>query len=65
VVLPPSEHLKSRLGFFGSAQEFDKARILGRFLKNDKFCFCDRHALGLKQQVGEILLCQETESTVS
>jgi hypothetical protein len=35
--------------FFGSAQEFDGACILSRFLKNDKFCFCDRHALRLEQ----------------
>jgi hypothetical protein len=34
---------------FGSAQEFDVACILSRFLKNDKFCFCDRHALRLEQ----------------
>jgi hypothetical protein len=34
---------------FGSAQEFDGACILSRFLKNDKFCFCDRHALRLEQ----------------
>ena len=33
----------------GSAQEFDGACILSRFLKNDKFCFCDRHALRLEQ----------------
>jgi hypothetical protein len=30
-------------------QEFDGACILSRFLKNDKFCFCDRHALRLEQ----------------
>jgi hypothetical protein len=35
--------------FVGSAQEFDGACILSRFLKNDKFCFCDRHALRLEQ----------------
>jgi hypothetical protein len=44
------------LRFFGSAQEFDGARILSRFLKNDKFCFCDRHALRFEQQVGEIFV---------
>jgi len=33
----------------GSAQEFDGACILSRFLKNDKFCFCDRHALRFEQ----------------
>ena len=33
----------------GSAQEFDEACILSRFLKNDKFCFCNRHALRLEQ----------------
>ena len=40
----------------GSAQEFDETCILGRFLQNDEFCFCDRHALGLEQQVTEILV---------
>jgi hypothetical protein len=40
----------------GSAQEFDGACILSRFLKNDKFCFCDRHALCFEQQVGEIFV---------
>ena len=40
----------------GSAQEFDGARILSRFLKNDKFCFCDRHALRFEQQVDEIFV---------
>ncbi len=33
----------------GSAQELGETRILSRFLKNDKFCFCDRHALCLEQ----------------
>jgi hypothetical protein len=33
----------------GSAQEFVETRISGCFLKNDEFCFCDRHALCLKQ----------------
>ncbi len=28
----------------------------GCFLKNDEFCFCDRHALCLKQYVGEIFV---------
>jgi hypothetical protein len=37
------------LGLIGSAQEFVETRILGCFLKNDEFCFCDRHALCLKQ----------------
>src|SRR5215469_4942328 len=41
---------------FGSAQELVETRILGRFLQNDKFCFCDRHALSLEQQVTEILV---------
>src|SRR5947209_8643926 len=45
-----------RLSFSGSAQEFDGACILSRFLKNDKFCFCDRHALRLEQQIAEILV---------
>jgi hypothetical protein len=34
----------------------DGACILSRFLKNDKFCLCDRHALRFEQQVGEIFL---------
>src|SRR6266478_883890 len=42
--------------YSGSAQEFDGACILSRFLKNDKFCFCDRHALCFEQQVGEIFV---------
>ena len=33
----------------GSAQEFVETRISGCFLKNDEFCFCDRHALRLEQ----------------
>ena len=33
----------------GSAQEFVKTRILGCFLKNDEFGFCDCHALSLQQ----------------
>ena len=33
----------------GSAQEFVETRISGCFLKNDEFCFCERHALCLKQ----------------
>jgi hypothetical protein len=41
--------LSFALCFIGSAQEFDGACILSRFLKNDKFCFCDRHALRLEQ----------------
>ena len=40
----------------GSAQEFVETRILGCFLKNDKFGPGDRHALGLEQQVVEILV---------
>jgi hypothetical protein len=51
--LPDLEHAKVAvivsLRSFGSAQEFDGACILSRFLKNDKFCFCDRHALRLEQ----------------
>jgi hypothetical protein len=45
-----------KVNISGSAQEFDGACILSRFLKNDKFCFCDRHALRLEQQVGEIFV---------
>jgi hypothetical protein len=47
-VLQVSERLKQACKA-GSAQEFDGACILSRFLKNDKFCFCDRHALRLEQ----------------
>ena len=43
-----AHHLLTRIN--GSAQEFDGACILGRFLKNDRFCFCDRHALCFEQQ---------------
>src|SRR5207245_7706557 len=49
-----AHHLLTRIN--GSAQEFDGACILGRFLKNDRFCFCDRHALCFEQQVGEIFV---------
>ena len=45
-----------RLSFLGSAQEFVETRILGCFLKNNKFGPGDHHALGLEQQVAEILL---------
>jgi hypothetical protein len=47
--LHSSERIASWPRKKGSAQEFDGACILSRFLKNDKFCFCDRHALCLKQ----------------
>jgi hypothetical protein len=40
---------KFSLTIMGSAQEFGGTCILSRFLKNDKFCFCDRHALRLEQ----------------
>ncbi|MGA7621933.1 MAG: transposase, partial [Candidatus Acidiferrales bacterium] len=40
----------------GSAQEFVETRILGRFLKNDEFGLCGRHALSLQQQIGEIFV---------
>jgi hypothetical protein len=40
----------------GSAQEFVETRISGCFLKNDEFCFCDRHALRFEQQIAEILV---------
>ena len=39
----------SWIGTSGSAQEFVKTRILGCFLKNDEFGFCDCHALSLQQ----------------
>src|ERR1700719_2558569 len=42
--------------FFGSEQEFVETRILGCFLKNDEFGLGDCHALGLEQQVAEILV---------
>src|SRR6266446_6760538 len=32
-----------------SEEEFVETRISGCFLKNDEFCFCDRHTLCLKQ----------------
>jgi len=37
------------VSFIGSVQEFVETCISGCFLKNDKFCFCDRHALRLEQ----------------
>ena len=40
----------------GSAQEFVETLILGCFLENDEFGLCDRHALGLEQQIAEILV---------
>ena len=45
-----------RLRKVGSAQEFVETRILGCFLKNDEFGLSDGHALGLEQQVAEILV---------
>jgi hypothetical protein len=45
-----------RQSFLGSAQEFVETRILGCFLKNDEFGLGDRHALGLQQQIAEILV---------
>src|SRR5260370_40871575 len=42
--------------FYGSAQEFVETRISGCFLKDDEFCFCDRHTLCFEQQVGEIFV---------
>ena len=42
---------KFRLKNFGSEQEFDKMRILGRFLDDDEFGACRGHALNLQQQV--------------
>jgi hypothetical protein len=41
---------------FGSEQEFVETRILGCFLKNDKFGLGDCHALGLEQKVAEIFV---------
>ena len=40
----------------GSEQEFVETRILGCFLKNDEFGLGDCHALGLEQQVAEVLV---------
>jgi len=40
----------------GSEQEFVRNRILGRFLKNHEFSLGRCHALGLQQQVMEILV---------
>ena len=40
----------------GSAQELVETRILGGFLKNDEFGLGNCHALGLEQQIGEILV---------
>jgi hypothetical protein len=40
----------------GSEREFVEARILGGFLKNDEFGLGNCHALGLEQQVAEILV---------
>ena len=42
--------------FMGSAQEFVETSILGCFLKNDEFGLCERHALSLEQQIGEIFV---------
>jgi len=47
---------KKLFGKNGSAQEFVETRILGCFLKSDEFGLGDRHALGLEQQVDEILV---------
>jgi hypothetical protein len=44
------------LGLSGSEREFVETRILGCLLKNDEFGLGDCHALGLEQQVAEILV---------
>ena len=41
--------LMGKAGIIGSAQELVETRILGGFLKNDKFGLGDGHALGLEQ----------------
>ncbi len=41
---------------FGSAQEFVETLILGGFLENHELGLGERHALGLEQQVAEILV---------
>ena len=41
--------------FLGSAQEFVETRILGCFLENDECGLGDGQALGLGQQLAEIL----------
>src|ERR1700676_852323 len=51
-----SESRKTVDRIYGSAQELVETRILGCFLKNDEFGLGDRHALGLEQQVAEILV---------
>jgi hypothetical protein len=45
--LKAGQTLYDERSLFGSAQEFVETRISGCFLKNDEFCFCDRHALCL------------------
>jgi hypothetical protein len=50
------EKQSNRLRIFGSEREFVETRILGCFLKNDEFGLSDCHALGLEQQVAEILV---------
>jgi len=40
-----------RVGFLGSAQEFDGRAILSHFPKNDEFGLKGSHALGLEEQV--------------
>ncbi|MGC1907760.1 MAG: hypothetical protein WA715_28325, partial [Candidatus Acidiferrum sp.] len=40
----------------GSEQEFVETGILGCLLKNDEFSFGEGHALGLEQQIAEILV---------
>ncbi|MGA7626111.1 MAG: DinB family protein, partial [Candidatus Acidiferrales bacterium] len=56
VPAPKAEDLKDTDSKDGSAQEFVETRILGRFLKNDEFGLCGRHALSLQQQIGEIFV---------
>jgi hypothetical protein len=45
-----------RDGKFGSEQESDGSRILGRFLEDDEFGSDRRHALHFEEQVPEILV---------
>jgi len=47
---------RARGAIYGSAREFDEARILGCFLENHKFGPGGRHALGLQQQVAKVLV---------
>ena len=65
---PSSEHFlawetfcqESPVAFCGSERESDGRSILGDFLKDYEFSFCDRHALSLEEQVGQVLIAAST-----